>query len=190
MRICLPGASVPLNGGRIKTHHQGDAMKTWRVFAAVAAALVIGTADAEAQAFGVQGNWGDDTDLGIGARLELGLPNVFTTEGPFSNTYFIGSFDWFFPDCDECTYWELNANLAVPITATTIDPYAGIGLNIAHVSVDVGGSDVSDTDVGLNLLGGLRFNLGTIGAFTEGRFELGGGEQFVLTFGVLLGGTR
>lgn len=166
-------------------------MKTWRVFAAVTAALVIGSADAEAQAFGVQGSWGDDADFGIGARLELGLPNLLTTEGPLSNTYLIGSFDWFFPDCDECTYWELNANLAVPITATSIDPYAGLGLNIAHVSFDTGvGTDVSDTDVGLNLLGGLRFNLGTLSAFTEGRFELGGGEQFVLTFGVLVGGTR
>jgi opacity protein-like surface antigen len=166
-------------------------MKTWRVFAAVTAALVIGSADAEAQAFGVTGSWGDDTDFGIGARVELGLPNLFTTQGALANTYLIGSFDWFFPDCDECTYWELNANLAVPITAASIDPYVGAGLNIAHVSFDVGPTgDVSDTDVGLNLLGGLRFNLGTLGAFTEGRFELGGGEQFVLTFGVMVGGTR
>lgn len=165
-------------------------MKTWRVFAAMTAALVIGSAEAEAQAFGVQGNWGDDTDFGLGARLELGLPNLLTTQGPFSNTYLIGSFDWFFPDCNECTYWEINANLAVPITATSIDPYAGAGLNIAHISVETGVGDVSDTEVGLNLLGGIRFDLGTLGAFTEGRFELGGGEQFVLTFGVLVGGTR
>ncbi|HEX6135196.1 MAG TPA: hypothetical protein VFZ24_14605 [Longimicrobiales bacterium] len=165
-------------------------MKTWRVFAAVAAALVIGTADAQAQAFGVQGNWSDDFDLGIGARLELGLPNLFTTEGPFSNTYLIGSFDWFFPDDDpvEFDYWEINANLAIPITATTIDPYAGLGLNIGHISVDA--TDTSDTEVGLNLLGGLRFNLGNVGAFTEGRFVIGDNDHFVLTFGVLVGGTR
>ncbi|HEX6309277.1 MAG TPA: hypothetical protein VFZ69_13870 [Longimicrobiales bacterium] len=167
-------------------------MKTWRVFAAVAAALVIGTSDARAQAFGVQGSWGDDSDFGIGARLELGVPNLLTSTGPLANTYVIGSFDWFFPDNDQIDfdYWEINLNLAVPITATSIDPYAGLGLNIAHISVDALGDDGSDTEVGLNLLGGLRFNLGTLGAFTEGRFELGGGEQFVLTFGVLVGGTR
>lgn len=165
-------------------------MKTWRVFAAVAAALVIGTADAHAQAFGVQGSWGDDTDLGIGARLELGLPNLLTSEGPLSNTFLIGSFDWFFPDfCDQfddCSYFELNGNLAVPITANTIDPYAGAGLNIARMAV----LGESDTEVGLNLLGGLRFSLGGASAFGEGRFVLGGSEQFVLTLGVLVGGTR
>lgn len=165
-------------------------MKTWRVFAAIAALLVIATTDAQAQAFGVQGNWGDDTDLGIGARLELGLPNLFTTEPPLSNTFLIGSFDWFFPDrcdnVDDCSYWELNGNLAVPITASGIDPYAGAGLNIARASV----LDASDTEVGLNLLGGLRFALGGASAFGEGRFVLGGSEQFVLTVGVLLGGTR
>src|SRR5690606_18755978 len=120
-------------------------MRTWRICAAVAAALVIGTADAQAQAFGVQGSWGDDTDLGIGARLELGLPNLLTSEGPLSNTFLIGSFDYFFPDfCDEiddCSYWEINGNIAVPITSSTIDPYAGAGLNIAHMSV----LDQSDT---------------------------------------------
>lgn len=165
-------------------------MKTWRVFAAVTAALVFGTADAQAQAFGVQGSWGDDSDFGIGARLELGLPNLLTSEGPLSNTFLIGSFDYFFPDfcdaIDDCSYWEINGNLAVPITSSTIDPYAGAGLNIAHMSV----LDQSDTEVGLNLLGGLRFNLGGLGAFGEGRFVLGGSEQFVLTFGVLVGGTR
>jgi hypothetical protein len=165
-------------------------MKTWRVFAAVAAAIAIGTADAKAQAFGIQGSWGDDTDLGIGARIELGLPNLLTSQGPFANTFLIGSFDWFFPDfcddLDDCSYWEINTNLAVPITSSTIDPYAGAGLNIAHVSL----FDASDTEVGLNLLGGLRFRVGGLGAFGEGRFVLGGSEQFVLTFGVLVGGTR
>lgn len=171
-------------------------MKTWRVFAAVAAALVIGTADAQAQAFGVQGSWGDDTDFGIGARLELGLPNLLTSEGPLSNTFLIGSFDYFFPDCGgfgtdvDCSFWELNGNLAVPITSSTIDPYAGAGLNIARASVESGTFEASDTEVGLNLLGGLRFSLGGASAFGEGRFVLGGSEQFVLTLGVLVGGTR
>jgi hypothetical protein len=165
-------------------------MKTWRVLAVLTAGLMIGTADAEAQAFGVQGSWGDETDFGIGARLELGLPDVFTTEPPLSNTFLIGSFDYFFPEfCDgfdDCSYWELNANLAVPITATSIDPYAGLGLNIGRASF----ADESDSEVGLNLLGGLRFALGGLSAFGEGRFVLGGSEQFVLSLGVLVGGTR
>jgi hypothetical protein len=168
-------------------------MRTWRVCVALGAALVIGTADAEAQAFGAQVSWGDDTDIGIGARLEYGLPGLLTSQGALANTYLIGSFDWFFPDCPsgvDCTFWEINANLAVPITSSTVDPYAGAGLNIARASVESGTFEASDTEVGLNLLAGLRFNLGNLGAFGEGRFVLGGADQFVLTFGVLLGGRR
>jgi hypothetical protein len=167
-------------------------MRSFRLFAAVAAALAIGSADARAQAIGIQGIWGEDTDFGIGARLEFSLANTFTTTGPFSRTFLITEFNYFFPDCDpgDCSFFEFNGNIAVPITATTIDPYAGIGLNIARASVEFDNVDASDTEVGLNLLGGLRFNLGTIGAYTEGRFVISGSEQFSLTFGLLVGGRR
>lgn len=165
-------------------------MKVWRVMTAAVFVLGINTADAAAQAVGIQGNWGSDTELGIGARVEFGLPNLITSEGPLSNTFLIGSFDWFFPDfcdnVDDCSYWELNTNLAVPITASTVDPYAGLGLNIGRVSV----AGFSDTEIGLNLLGGLRFRLGGLSAFGEGRAVVGGVEQLVLTLGVLVGGTR
>lgn len=162
----------------------------WRSFAAAAAAIVILSSSAQAQAIGIQGLWAEETDLGLGARLEWGLDNVFTTQGAFSRTFLITEFNWFFPDCDECSFFEINGNLAVPITAQTIDPYAGLGINIARAAVDVGTETISDTDVGLNLLAGLRFNLGTLGAYTEGRFVVSGAEQFVLTFGLLVGGGR
>jgi hypothetical protein len=162
-------------------------LKLGRVVLGIAAAFAISASSLHAQRFGVQLNWADDADLGVGARLEVGLPNVFTTTGALSRTYLIGSFDYFF-DCNNCTYWELNGNLAVPIAATGVDPYVGAGLNIAHISFD---SDIpfdSHTDLGINLLGGLRFPIGTLSAFGEGRLEVDGGEQFVLTFGILLGG--
>jgi hypothetical protein len=167
-------------------------MKMFRTVAAAAAMLVIGASGAQAQAIGIQGVWGDDTDLGLGARLEWGLNNVFTNQGPFSRTFLITELNYFFPDCDpiDCGFLEINANVAVPITANTIDPYAGLGLNIARFSVEVGDDDESETEVGLNLLGGLRFRMGNLGAYTEGRFVLSGAEQFVLTFGILVGGGR
>lgn len=165
-------------------------MKMWRSFAAAAASVVILSSSAQAQAIGIQGVWGEDTDLGLGARLEWGLNNVFTTQGAFSRTFLITEFNYYFPDfcedVDDCSFWEINGNIAVPITAQTIDPYAGLGLNIARVSV----LGESDSEVGLNLLGGLRFNLGRLGAYTEGRFVLSGAEQFSLTFGLLVGGGR
>lgn len=165
-------------------------MKLGRVVLGIATALAISAGNLHAQRLGAQLSWGDDTDLGLGARVEVGLPNVFTTTGALARTYFIGSFDYFFVDCNECTYWELNGNLAVPIAAAGVDPYVGAGLNIAHISLDLGIlDDQSDTELGVNLLGGVRFPIGTVSSFGEARLELGGGEQFVLTFGVLFGGS-
>jgi opacity protein-like surface antigen len=164
-------------------------MKKLRIPFVILAVLAFSATGAEAQRFGAQLNWADDMDLGIGARLEL--PLNIGAEGVLSYTYLIGSFDYFFPDCDDCTYFEFNGNLAVPVNVeSSLNPYVGAGLNMARFSVDVAGSDVSNTDLGLNLLGGLKFALGGVSSFGEARFELGGGEQFVLTFGILFGGNR
>lgn len=168
-------------------------MKTWRAGLGAVAAILITAGAAEAQRFGPTLSWSDDFDLGLGARLEYDLPNLITAEGPFARTYLITSFDYMFPDCGvvDCSYWQLNGNLAVPITATNINPYAGAGLNIARASASYSdfGSNVSNsnTEIGLNLLGGLQFQLGSLNAFSEAWLQLGGGEQFGLTFGLLFG---
>jgi opacity protein-like surface antigen len=179
-------------------------MKATRVGMVLMTLAAGGASAAQAQRFGPQLSWSDDFDFGLGARVEIPFEGLFTDEGPFSRTFGIGSFDYFFPDCDftieetefDCSYWELNANLAVPIAASGIDPYAGAGLNVARLSYDYDSDDFpdvevgSDTEIGLNLLAGLRFPVGGLAAFLEGRFEISGGEQFVLTGGVLLGGPR
>jgi hypothetical protein len=164
-----------------------------RVVLGTAIAFAVSAGNLQAQRLGAQLSWGDDSDLGLGVRLEAGLPNLLTNTGALSRTYFIGSFDYFFIDCRfDCSYWEINANLAVPVVAATIDPYLGAGLNIAHISI--GDDDLepfdreaSDTDLGVNLLGGLRFPIGNLSSFLELRGELGGGDQLVLTFGFLFG---
>lgn len=166
----------------------------------LAIAMVAATsAPAAAQAvFGPQISWGDDSDLGLGARFELPLSQLVTAtdaESPVNDMWIIGSFDYFFPgdemDGMDLTYWEINANLAYPFEVEGIRPYAGGGLNIAHAGVDFEDNtffpDASETEVGLNVLGGLKFLLGELDAFAEARIELGGGEQFVLSAGILLG---
>lgn len=151
------------------------------------------TPAAHAQRFGVQVDFGTDTDIGIGVRGEFDLRNVFTNQGAFSRAFIVTSFDYFFVDCVDCTYWEINPMLAVPITIKNpkITPYLGGGLNIGRISVDAGPpvGTVSDTDIGLNLLGGLRFPLGGVSAYTDARIVVGNNDQLVLTFGLLFGGT-
>jgi len=174
----------------------------WTGTIVIAALLVLGSAaDATAQRFGLQASYADDTDFGVGGRVEI--PLALSDAGVLSRTFAAGSFDWFFPDCEtfvglgnteiDCSYWEINANLAVPFTvAASVTPYAGAGLNVAHISIsaenEIGDFDDSQTEIGANLLGGVRFPLGGLSMYAEARAELGGGEQFVITVGLLLGG--
>jgi hypothetical protein len=136
--------------------------------------------------FGVQLDWSSDVDFGIGARVVFGLQSLF----PKTPLDGIVSFDYFFPGGAPAgvsfTYWEINGNVAYRFTvprSSSLRPYAGGGLNIAHASVSPGGSD---TKAGLNLLGGTTFRIkgSNLTPFAEARGEIGGGKTFVLTGGI------
>jgi len=145
---------------------------------------------------GGQLSFADDYDIGLGARATFGLPTAVPLE-------IITTADYFFPDGVtgiDISYWEINANLVYmfSIPSSIVAPYAGGGLNFAHASVstDLGalGIDIpgdypsfegSQSDLGLNLLGGAQFNLGSFTPFGELRLELNGGEQVVFSAGAL-----
>ncbi len=135
---------------------------------------------------GPQLSYGSSSKLGLGVRLHANLRSP-------DRLVIIGAFDWFFPDegsGDSRTYWELNGNVAYRFKiegTTAVAPYAGGGLNIAYSSrrSEGGGDGSSHTDLGVNLLGGTLFGSGPVLPFFELRVELAGGEQFVLTGGVL-----
>ena len=130
--------------------------------------------------FGVQASWGSDSDFGLGARAALAVPSVHR------GFEAILSADYFFIDCDDCSYIEINANGALNLASESLNPYVGAGLNIARGAV----GDFSNTEVGLNLLGGLKFPGASMTPFAEARLTVGGGEQFVITGGILFGGRR
>jgi hypothetical protein len=137
--------------------------------------------------FAAELDWSSDYDFGIGARVVFGLQSLF----PKTPLDGIVSFDYFFPSAPagvSAHYWEINGNVAyrfrVP-RSSSLGPYAGGGLNIAHASASSGGVSGSDTKAGLNLLGGTTFKVkGTITPFVEARGEIGGGKTFVITGGV------
>jgi len=143
-----------------------------------------GTADLQAQVrFGGQVSYADDFDLGIGGRVQVGLPR----EG----LAFIGSFDWFFPSGTagaSFNYWEINANVkyGIPVNSDMFGPYVGAGLNFAHASFSAEGFEgVSDSNLGLNLMAGTSFNTGRFEPFAELKLEIGGGEQLILAGGLM-----
>jgi hypothetical protein len=135
---------------------------------------------------GAQGSWGDDTDVGLGARV------IFDLGFLLRGLEFTGSFDYFFPGEQfglERDYWEVNTNAMYRIDTrgNTVIPYAGAGFNVARrdVSVRVLDGEISgyETSNGVNLLGGLLFDVGGPAVFVEGRMEVEGGRQFVATVG-------
>jgi hypothetical protein len=174
-------------------------MKRCAIFLALLALIQFAPAEAEAQvSFGPYVAWADDTDLGVGGRVDVGLGNAFGADsGPFQNIFLNSGVTYFFWDCDEgfdevdCSFIEINGNLAVPFTleGSSIQPYAGTGLNIARVSVEVSDNpfldEADDTEVGLNVLGGIFFPISDLRGFAEAKIELSGGEQFVLSAGIL-----
>jgi len=177
---------------------------------AVMAAVIVGalgaaTLEAQDVKIGAQVSLAQDTDFGIGPRIEIGLGQVVT------GLAVVGSFDYFFPDSFELTipgqdapftaevdYWEINANLIYGFTvadAPGVEPYFGAGLNFSRISGNFTGpgteEEASETDAGINLVGGAKFPLTGITPFVEARLELKGDDplgvedQFVLTGGIL-----
>lgn len=144
--------------------------------------VLTGPREAQAQAlFGAEVLFGTETDVGLGGRvhvpLDLGVPNL----------EFMGSFNLFFPD-GPADYWEINGNVWYRIETSGRSralPYVGGGLNIGRWSRE----DFDDTDLGLNLGGGVRFPFENTTPFLEARFTIGGEEQFVIGGGVLFGGS-
>jgi len=154
-------------------------------------------ARAQGPRFAAELNWSSDVNLGIGGR------GVFPLEPVFPGTPLDGivSFDYFFPSAppgagSSAHYWEINGNVAYRFhmeRGSSLGPYAGGGLNIAHASVTAvvpppgtGTVSASATKAGLNLLGGTTFKLtgSNLTPFAEARGEIGGGKTFILTAGI------
>jgi len=135
--------------------------------------------------FGPQIDFGTDIDFGIGGRAEFDLRKAFSA--PMFGAV---SFDYFFPGAP-VHVWEINADVFynIPVHHTTLRPYAGGGLDLAHVSVSgcPAGISCSTTNAGLNLGGGTKFAMehSKITPYAEMRIELRTGSAFILTGGFL-----
>ncbi len=144
-------------------------------------------ARSERPSFGVELDVGTDTDFGLGARAVFGLKSLFPKTPLDGQVGFI----YFFPSAPtgvDAKYWEINGNVAYRIPTrvrSSLKPYVGGGLNIAHASATAAGTTASDTKAGLNLLGGTTFKVkGQVVPFLEARGTIGGGKQVIFAGGV------
>jgi hypothetical protein len=111
------------------------------------------------------------------------------------------SFDYYLTDIDNTSYFavDLNALYEFGIENQSFVPYAGGGLGITRVSFEtegvdvpgegtIGGASSSDTEIGLNLVGGARFPVGSVEPFAQLNATLGGdGQRVGITGGLLFG---
>ena len=166
-------------------------MKRLLLIVGLAGALWIPGASYGQVTIGGQGGWGDKFDWSVGGRLTYDLSPQLVPVA------LIGAFDWYFPDSPlslERDYWEINANAVYLQPAGPSVGYLGVGLNVANFSAEgtlPGGTviDDSQTEYGLNLVGGIRYKVGRVAPFFETRYTIEGGNQFVINLGldVLLG---
>jgi opacity protein-like surface antigen len=152
--------------------------------------------------FGPQLAWGNDSDFGIGARVEFGLGDlVGLDEAPFSDIFAMTTATYFFTDCGggffpggtgvDCSFFEIAAGAAVPFDVDEdFTPYAGAGIHLGRFGASTSGESSSQTKLGLGLVGGVKFPLGGTAAFAEGKINLGTYDQLVIQFGVLFGPSR
>ncbi len=135
--------------------------------------------------------YGSETDAGIGVRGNIPLGQVLTAEdqrgaGAISRLELAVSAHHFFPSGAD--YTEANADLLLPLLRVgdgAARTYAGTGIHVGRLSPDAGGSD---TKIGLNLVGGLRFDRPVLAPFFEVRGSVGGMDQLSAAVGVQIFG--
>jgi hypothetical protein len=135
--------------------------------------------------------YGSESSFGIGARGNVPLGRILSPEGrvgdaTVSKLELAGSIHRFWPDAAD--YTEGNLDLILPLFAVgdgAARTYVGGGLHVGRISPDVG---ETSTDLGVNVLGGVRFDRRAVAPFFEVRGALGGYDQLSAVLGVQLFG--
>lgn len=168
-----------------------NALMRYRSAAAASLALFacgLGAGDAAGRqvSAGAGVAWASAARIGIGARTVLDL-------GAFvDGLEAVAAFDWFFPGPGlgvDVRWWEAGTHVVYRLdSSAAVTPYGGTGVHVFRfgASRDVLGTEISgrESGFGLDLLGGLLFRLRGLRPFLEGRLEIGGGDQLVVTFGL------
>lgn len=167
-------------------------MRSVGMAAAVVCGLVVAVAPMAAQAprlsIITQASYAFDKEaIGLGGGLGFPIQESRVGDGLRGQA----TFDWFLLDnvvsgplATRPTYWEFNVNGTYELPRTH-GVYVGTGLNYVNDTRD-GAQFVNagGTELGLNLIGGLKFGRGRGAPFAQARYEVGGGKQLVITGGV------
>lgn len=159
-------------------------MKRYMLLAGLALFLAVPATEAAAQVtFGPQIVLWDFEEIGIGARVDFQLGEAIgIDEGVLQDLFASVNANYIL--VSDVTMLMFNANAAVPFDIdAAVVPYAGAGLN--HLRQSVSGASFSWT--GLNLLGGIFFDLGNFPAFAELQYSTSANGFLSLSAGIFLG---
>lgn len=162
-------------------------MKYVRMLLLVAASvcLIAGAAQSQSsesdagKGFGLRTGYGTDPDqFVIGAQAVLGKTFGFMRFAPSIDAGF----------GDDVSSYLFNADFRLLSFSTPGSPaglYAGTGVSIAVYDFS---NDGSDTEVGLNMIGGLTFPMGQTNEYNlEVRFGIGDTPELRVLFGIMFG---
>lgn len=112
----------------------------------------------------------EEGEFGIGGRVLFGgMLGV------------LGTFDYYFPQDQmgfERDFYEFGGNLVIQVPSNSVKPYGGVGVSMARIKLKMDPFEQSDTMYGINVLGGVRFNAGSVKPFGEVRWTSYSGDEF------------
>ena len=131
--------------------------------------------------FGVRGCYSNFSGFGLGGNLLLNLERLYTgLNGDVS-------FGYFFPDVHD--YFEFNGNLIWHLFNMQPDfiPYFGGGLHVGFYDPDSKLSPGTETEIGINILGGIKYVRTGKRAipFFEFKYGPGGSGLAIFSLGIL-----
>ncbi|WP_457654427.1 outer membrane protein [Rhodocaloribacter sp.] len=124
---------------------------------------------------------GDVEEFFLGLDARVGLDALPVILNP--------AFDYYFTE-SPLNVSQFSINALYPLRYPGLRPYVGGGIGITRLSIDrdgrgFGGFDKSDTDVGLNLIGGVVFRTGNLRPFAQAQITFGDVDLFTVAGGLL-----
>jgi outer membrane immunogenic protein len=154
-----------------------------KLLCAMALAGLLGSAtgaSAQVQAGPLLAYHTDAEAVGIGAFVGIPIASI-------PGLAIAPDFLWYFPDGYD--FFAINGDLSYTIEVSPdspVVPFVFAGLNIARFSYDdvPAGFDSSNTEVGLNLGGGVNFQAGSLNPFVGAKFVIQDNTWFVIAAGL------
>ena len=166
-----------------------------KCFGLLLVALFVSAVPASAQLsnIGIGPRAGYDFDwesLFIGVDARASVPSLPVGFNVTADYFFLEDVEGFGSDYSQSLFKiTANAIYEIGIDNQVFTPYVGAGLAISRYSADVdtgfGNFDASDTNVGLNILGGAYFGAGSLRPFAQLYLTAGDGSTVGIAGGVL-----